>query len=193
MRKPSCHGDPSVFSFASTTCTSCKNFDSCVGTTHDSLLQLKPAGAITVLLERHVRFNRYREDKEHRASVITGKRELTDEEEVTAKRLPVKVASQYRRIVSEGFIPLMVKGLAKTSNPFDTNGYKYLSVAFDQLLRGGFTKRSLRLHYMEKCGWSESTAFSAVNMVWHLFTACGVASEVNEILVPKMSVNNIDS
>lgn len=191
--KKSCHGDASVFSFASVTCTGCVSFDSCVSSTHDSLLQLNLGAPAKPMLERHVRFVAYKKDKAMRGSVLTGKRALTDDEERIAKTLPSKVASQYRRIVSEGFVPRMKEGLAKGLNPFDRNGYKYLSVAFDALLAGGFTKRELRLNYMGSCGWSEGTAFSAVNMAWHLFSSCGVAGEFESSLQPIKNDNNIES
>lgn len=184
MRNRSCHGDPSVFSFSSLTCTSCPSFDSCVSSTHNSLLQMNVGAPVTLLLERHVRFDAYKSDKVARASVITGKRAITQDEEVTAKRLPVKTASQYRRLVTEGFIPLMKQGLAQQRNPFKVDGYKYLNVAFDALLAGGFSKKDLRLVYMDSCTWSEGTAFSAVSMIWHLFVVCGIAEENEGVLRP---------
>lgn len=193
MRAPSCHGDASVFSFKSKTCTGCRHFDSCVNITHDFLLQLRPAHEIAVMLERHARYEASKTDKSAGASVIDGKRDLTPEEEAIAAKLPVKTAPQYRRIVSEGFVPLMKQGLAKGANPFKVDGYKYLHVAFDELLRGGFTKKSLRMRYMQECGWSEGTAFSAVSMIWHLFPACEVAAEVEGALRPNKNVNNVSS
>ena len=184
MRAPSCHGDPSVFSFKAKTCTGCRHFDSCVNLTHDSLLQLRQAPQITAMLERHARF---------KAGEQSEPRELTEDEEAIAKKLPVKIAPQYRRIVSEGFIPLMQRGIETGTNPYKPEGYKYLHVAFGLLLQGGFTKKSLRLHYMQECGWSEGTAFSAVSMVWHLFTVTGVAVESDGALGPNKNINNVIS
>jgi hypothetical protein len=189
MRFPSCHGDPSTFSFKSKTCTGCRFFDGCVSLTHDTLLQLKVGEAATVMLERHARFSAYKAQKSGEC-VVAGKRALTPAEEEVAKSLPVKTAVQYRRIVSEGFVPLMKQGVASGINPFKQEGYKYLSVAFDVLLAGGFTKKSLRLHYMTECGWSEGTAFSAVSMIWHLFAVAGCAVEESGAMRPNQSVNN---
>lgn len=192
MRNRSCHGDPSVFSFESKTCTGCPGFDSCVGITHDSLLQMKAITSVTSLIDQHARFIQFKKEGNGHANVVTGKRELSQAEEAMAKTLPVKTASQYRRIVSEGFVPRMRDGVASGTNPFSVDGYKYLSVAFDALLAGGFTKKELRLHYMSDCGWSEGTAFSAVSMIWHLFTACGVAIDESGSLRPKKGNHNDD-
>lgn len=191
MRQPSCHGDPSVFSFKSKTCTGCQHFDSCVNITHDCLLQLRPAPAIAVMLERHARFEASKGDKS--AGFIEGKRDLTAEEEHTASQLTARAAVQYRRIVSEGFIPLMKQGLARATNPFRIEGYKYLHIAFASLLSGGFTKRELRIRYMNDCQWGEGTAFSAVNMIWHLFPAFGVATDEGGVMRPNTNVNNVSS
>jgi hypothetical protein len=192
MRPPSCHGDASVFSFRSKTCSGCRHFDSCVSVTHDYLQQLRPAPHIALMLERHARFDANKADKGD-AGVIEGKRDLTAEEEVIASKLPVKTAPQYRRIVSEGYLPLMKRGLERGRNPFRIDGYKYLHIAFAMLLQGGFTKKSLRLHYMATCGWSEGTAFSAVSMIWHLFPAFGIATEVDGSLLPTRETNNVSS
>jgi hypothetical protein len=184
MRAPSCHGDPSVFSFKAKTCTGCRHFDTCVNLTHDSLLQLRPAPQIAALIERHAR---------HKTGTAETKRALTAEEEAVAQNLPVKIAPQYRRIVSEGFVPLMQRGIAQGTNPFKPEGYKYLHVAFAQLLQGGFTKKSLRQRYMQECAWSEGTAFSAVSMVWQLFVVTGIAVDNDGSMGPNKSINNVIS
>lgn len=186
MRAPACAGDASVFSFKSPVCTGCAVFNSCAILCREALERLEAGSAGLVLIQQHQRYEaaHAQASSESVAVALGQKRNLTEQEEAIAQSLPVKVAPQYRRIVAEGYLPLMKQGVANASNPFAVSGYKYLHVAFAALLDGGFTKKALRERYMQECGWSEGTAFSAVSMIWHLFPVCGIALEAAGVLSP---------
>jgi hypothetical protein len=57
-----------------------------------------------------------------------------------------------------------IKVLAKGENPFAENPPKFLNVACDMLLNGGFTKASLKKAFMERLKQSDGTAGSHVSI-----------------------------
>lgn len=188
MKLRGCHGDPSVFSFGSQVCAGCNAFASCRTATR-TMLETIDAPAAVYLLREHDKFEAIARGSKDTTSatigMMGGKKTLSDDEEAVALSLPVKVQSQYRRLVLEGYPAIMRGALANRTNPFKREGYLYLHVAFAALIEGGFTKKELRERYMTELGWKEGTAFSAVSIVWHLFQAVGVGKQMIDTLVPK--------
>jgi hypothetical protein len=87
----------------------------------------------------------------------------------------VKAKEAAVSLCKAGKVDEMRAGLPLQRNPFATEGPKYLRVACDMLMRGGFTKASLRHKMIEQLGWTNDTAASHVAVGVALLYAFGIA------------------
>lgn len=62
-------------------------------------------------------------------------------------------------------------------NPFVNRTPRYMGVVCDMLLAGGFTKRELRLAFIDRLGWSDGTASAHVSIVVSALPAIGAVVE----------------
>lgn len=119
-------------------------------------------------------------------------RGLTPEQEQEFSRLPVKVAKKLRAMARSGTLAKIHSLLLEGQNPFDDYGNRFLRTACDELLRGGFTKASLRGVYETLYGWSEGTAFSRVSVACSILKTLKIAVEKDgrHILSPTYTREN---
>jgi hypothetical protein len=97
--------------------------------------------------------------------------DLTIADKIKINRLPKKVAEKLKRLLESNADKLARESFKMGRNPFPIEGSKQLHVACELLLRGGFSREELRQGYIDKLGWSETTAFPSVTTAIHLLTA----------------------
>lgn len=192
----SCFGIPSVFSFKSKVCAACPDFEQCREESYASLLSVESKLPLNDLLAEHEGYTIERGVRKPKSKVSdaaprprtttqkTSPRALSQEMEDRLRLLPVKVETAARRILTKRLDLKMRESLARGSNPFTMTDQRYLSVALDRLLGGGFSKGELRSAYMRELGWTEGTAFSHVSMIWHLLPFFELATVSGGYLVP---------
>jgi hypothetical protein len=99
--------------------------------------------------------------------------------QVVREGMPMKVKQIAERLQNRGID--LAGSLRQGINPIDdTPGF--LRVACDLLLKGGFTRHSLRAAFMTAFAWSYGTAAAHVGQVFSLMTTLEVAVESNERL-----------
>lgn len=92
----------------------------------------------------------------------------------------VKAMEQALVLCKGGKVGEMRAGLPLQRNPFTKTGPKYLRVACDMLMRGGFTKAEYKARMVQELGWAENTAGS------HVAVACALLYAF-EIAIPDTS------
>jgi hypothetical protein len=76
----------------------------------------------------------------------------------------VKAKAQALVLAKANMIERAIVALSKGENPFENHPPRFLNVACDLLLKGGFTKAQLKKAFMERLGQSEGTAGSHVSI-----------------------------
>jgi hypothetical protein len=102
--------------------------------------------------------------------------------------LPVRVAKVMKPLMTRGQDAKARYCVATGKNPFDASNPRWLTLAGEVLIAGGFTKAQLRERYMKEFGWSEGTAFSRVSIVATLFPALRIATITGDRIVCVPSV-----
>lgn len=198
---PGCFGAASVFSHDSAVCRGCVVFDKCGEKARQRLEEIKELVNVSDLLKRHekakklmapVRAKRAEEDAaklpqdapkkkpvttpvERKTTVAKVSFEIDEESKnVIAKISNQKAAGQAVILCKSNMIEIARSELAAGRNPFATSGPRYLFVACDMLLRGGFTRASLKQEMQQQLSWTESTAASHVSIVVGLFPAFNI-------------------
>lgn len=216
-QRPSCFGLASVVDSRNPVCRLCQHVTPCLEAVYSSLVRFK--GVIDVrdtlaAVERDLVGRATGEPLHSVAPTLAGaapallhttiaiparttkvekvKFGLTDTDKAQINAMPKKVALKLKRLLELNLDKLARVELAAGRNPFPRDGAGYLHVAADLLLRGGFTKASLRVALMERLAWSEGTAFSHVSAVVHLFPALEIAIEQDDSFVLPPSLGGQD-
>lgn len=193
VNAPGCYGHASVFSHSNSICKACPAFAEC-GQVVESKLKAfsskvdvsdhvkrhangKVASGILHELEVEAAVINLRDVPERKQKVARVKKVLNTAELALMETLPKKVQVEAKKLIAVGTDKVILTDLQSGKNPFPFEGKRYLHVACDLLLKGGFTKSSLRQEYMDRLPWTKETAFSHVSMIISLFTAFGVIKE----------------
>lgn len=200
MIRPGCFGVPSVFSFTSRVCGKCEHHGNCQSQAHAALLGAPPR-LVGKLLEQHNEYRRAVDASTPESTTLNTTRPTPKTASKLAVRLPLSDAqlatlSGMTKRAAEYLKRLMVRGIDKEvltaaemgRNGFMSSKHRSLHLALERLLEGGLTKASLRLAYCEDLGWSETSAFSEVTLVWKIFQAMGLAVEQGCSLVAAPTV-----
>ena len=102
---------------------------------------------------------------------------LSQDDKDLINSMPKKQAIKLKRLLETNMDKRAHVELAKGRNPFPRKGAGFLFVATELLLRGGFTRSTLRAGYMQILAWGEGTAFSHVSAAIALLVAMKVAEE----------------
>lgn len=113
---------------------------------------------------------------------------LSPDQQEVIRALPKKVGDYMRKLFKRGRDVEILKLAALGENPFRDDRERTYRLAFEHLLDGGFSKRSLRAAFMSELGWTEGAAFSEVSIVWRVLMTLGVAREEGCVLVPSDKV-----
>jgi hypothetical protein len=206
--KPLCFGSPSVFSLEAVACKECAWFQTC----HDaSYVKLKAMGEKFDVSDMLARFERSTSRAatspfklvdaptnplpmaalettlttiERTTKLAKVKQDLTETDQAVIAGMPKKVAIKMRRLMELNVDKKAREGLATKVNPFPFKGNAYLHVAFDMLVKNGFTRSSLRGVFQERLKWTEGTAFPHVTAVIWLFLAMQIAVEERGVFLP---------
>lgn len=210
---PGCFGSAIVFSHDSVTCGACPHFEQCAGVTLERLNQISGTVNVTDLMAKHrraqklqapIRAARQQEQIENAPPPVqattqkpavtapverktTVARVVFEIDEATQQviaRIPnQKAAAQAVVLCKANRIEIAKEALSKGENPFTESGPKYLQVACDMLLRGGFTRGSLKEELQAQLGWTPTTAASHVSIAAALLPAFDIASLAGETFV----------
>ena len=211
--KPGCFGAATVFSHDSNVCQACQMFDNCGAASLERLNAIKEIVNVKDLLAKHARAQKGQKairDAHRQAKVdeapppvqeSTQKPEVTEPVErktqvakvtfeidestkqVIARIANQKAAQQAIVLCKSNRIEIARQSLTDGLNPFNDDGPKYLAVAADLLLAGGFTRQSLKDAYQERLGWTPATASSHVSIVVGLLPAFDIAAQEGDNFV----------
>lgn len=205
VHAPGCYGHASVFAYSNPICKACPAFAECGETVTAKLKAFAEKadvsdhsarhtnGAIDAgvlhALEANAAEVQIRKVPKRRQPVARVKVNLTPEDAAIVESMPVKVRVMGRNMIASGEAKGMLAKLRAGENPFPFEGKRYLHVACEMLLQGGFTKASLRERYMTRLSWSKETSFSHVSMAISIFTAFGVIEETKAGFIIKPAIN----
>lgn len=108
---------------------------------------------------------------------------ITHEQEAILATMPVKPQEQARRLCSANLIDKVKAELQEGRNALSESKPRFIAVAVDRLIAGGFSRSDLKAFYVQEFGWGESTASSHVSIVCPILTAFSIAQEINGRLV----------
>lgn len=198
---PGCFAAASVFAHDSEVCRKCQVFDGCAAESLKTLEAIKSLVNVSDLLRRHDAAKR--SARQHNTVVAEGSGEVPNaaspiskpvtrvtkvervtyavpvEHELILASLPVKPQDQARRMCAEGLIDKIKEGLLEGRNALSESKPRFLCLAVDRLLAGGFSKRDLRESFQNELGWGESTASSHVSITLPIFVGFGIAQEIS--------------
>jgi hypothetical protein len=193
--REACFGLPSVFHQESERCGQCGQRSECEPAAYARLIGLQKRGI--AVGDALVRFQT-REEKhlrspgelpEVKVTIAPPERTvrpekvrlaLSPDDQAALERLPVKVAKKVRLMMQKDEDRQGREALKAGRNPFNFEGARYLNVACDLLLSGGFTRASLRNAYCERLEWTTGTAASHVSTVVNIFPLFKFACETQQ-------------
>lgn len=195
MTKPGCFGVPSIYSFTSRVCGKCDHAAACQPVAHSALASA-PLGVSIRLLRQH---------EDHCAAVggtlpvgatLIVSRVLPTARKAPALRLPLnegqtallktlpkRSADYLKKLMVRGVDRAVLAAAKNGENGFTKTKHRPFHLALEKLLEGGITKGQLRVAYCEELGWSETSSFPQVTMIWNIFPAMGLAVEQGCALV----------
>lgn len=208
--QPACYGSVTVFSFDSDICKNCDFYQACGEAAKDRLNHIKSVINVDDLLARHskaqvnakTRREARREETALKTPVTAAQPEKpvnapverhtpvikvvfeidSDSQNVIAKIPNQKAAAQAVVLCKANMIEIAKAELSEGRNPF-VDGPKYLTVAADVLLEGGFTRITLKEQYMERLSWTASTSASHVSIVVGLLPAFNIITQEGDLFV----------
>ena len=207
---PACFAAASVFSHDSNVCRGCPHFDDCAAASLRTLEAIKGAINVEDLIRRHQKAKRATAKAveptiepaqksllakvERKTQVVKVQFDVDKKEGDVIATLPVKPQEVAIRLCKEGKLREIREGLDENRNALAETGPRFLRVAVDQLLAGGFTRSELREALKAELGWGDTTASSHVSMVLPLFKAFKIAQEVEGriVLIPATTCDNND-
>lgn len=178
---PGCFGHVSVFNRKSKICEACSLKSACDEEVGKKLISFASQADIADYVKRHGAagvpgVTKITKTSPARTSkVIRIKPEYTEEEIRMMESVSSKASAELRKIIDAGTHKAAKKMLQARQNPFPYEGKRFLHVACSMLLETGFTKASLRQHYMQHLGWTKNTAFPHVTIACAVLQALGIA------------------
>lgn len=195
IKAPGCYGHASVFKHTSPICKACPSFGACEGVVAVKLKSISKRVNIGDFVKRHDNESMKagiplvheaqdtldaRKQIKRQQPVKIVKRELTDKEQEILAILPKKVIAIGKQLIDAHLDKTALSSLLKGSNPFPYNGKRFLHIACNMLMEGGFTRGELKKAYMTN-GMSDGTAAAHVSMAVALFNAFSIASETEKV------------
>jgi hypothetical protein len=97
-----------------------------------------------------------------------------------------KLRGRLRNLLERQFDKFARAEFSRGTNPFTEKGAKHMRLAGEMLLRGGFTRASLRQQCIEHFGWTQGTALSEVSQAVSLLRGLQVTKEEGDRIVLAM-------
>ncbi|WP_151708880.1 hypothetical protein [Acinetobacter brisouii] len=109
--------------------------------------------------------------------------EIDEDSQSIIATLPVKAQSFAVSLCRSGAMASIKRSISKGKNPLSNTTLKWLSLAIDRLIQGGFTRSSLKNDFVTQFEWKEGTAGSYVSILVSIFICFEVAIEQGETLI----------
>ena len=171
MNKPGCFGHVTTYNPASVICADCTWAEDCKQSALDRAVLIKTIHDypdIESLIPAHTE-----------KPVETGYKTKAVTGEVKRGIMTKKARSYYETLNRKG-IDLRT-ALTGKFNPIDSTP-KFLRIAFENVIEGGYKKRDLKNQFKSELGWGEATAASHVGIATSLFSALGLVTvDGNEV------------
>lgn len=205
---PGCFGSPSVYSLDSNVCAACASYNTCRIASYATLEKIRGTINVSDVLARHAKARiaavsdsvakfpveepapqaqpKAIADKVARKTpVAVVMFDVSSADEQIISTLAVKTGELARQQIKQNLLHNVAPGLKKGLNVYSQTGPKFLRIACDLLLRGGFTRNSLNRAMVTEFAWQETTAGPHVAQVCGLFNAFGITQEKNGVFTPK--------
>lgn len=199
-----CFGIPSVFSFGSKTCSVCPDFGRCRRAAHDELKAVEESPAIRAALIAHERHaptgapeipptpeGKPVPEKGTRARISRAKRvsyELTEHQRGIVASIPRRAGELVAKLFRRGHEAEIRLALRAGKAPLAGEScYRSLKVALAHL-RDGYTRQGLRSFFMDELGWSYTSAWNEVSLMWSALPAIGVGMQKGDRMIVAPSV-----
>ena len=201
---PGCFASPSVFSIDSKVCNACMAFEACRIAAHATLESIRGTINVADILARHAkarlkviteaaaleasRLNLPKPVEQPKPIRKAVKRntpqeivifDVSQEHERIISGMAIKTGELARQQIKQNRLDDIRPSLRKGINPYAQSGPKFLRLACDLLLRGGFTRSSLNKAMVVEFGWQQTTAGPHVAQVCGLFGGFGITQEIN--------------
>ncbi|MFM0095576.1 hypothetical protein PQQ87_08185 [Paraburkholderia nemoris] len=188
LQAPGCFASPSIYAIDSQYCQQCVAYRECGEAMQKTLTELQPVINVKDLIDLHEKARKkmgiVREPEvaavvetafaassplpqaiERKTVVAKVDFEIDQKTmDLIANIGNVKAKAQALVLAKTNMIERAIVALSKGENPFINTPPRFLNVACDMLLNGGFTKASLKKALMERLGQSEGTAGSHVSI-----------------------------
>ncbi|UUZ75405.1 hypothetical protein LP414_27195 [Polaromonas sp. P1(28)-13] len=206
---PGCFGSPSVYSVDSSVCAACASYNTCRVASHATLEKIRGTINVSDVLARHAKARlaaitdsaiKYPVDnapplaaqpKPIRDKVVRNTPvarvvfDVSANHEQIISTLAVKTGELARQQLKQNRLSAIAPALKQGLNPYAESGPKFLRIACDLLLKGGFTRTSLNRAMVSEFAWQETTAGPHVAQVCGLFNAFDITQETNGTFTPK--------
>lgn len=210
INKPACFGAATVFSFDSDICRNCVCYDECSNAAKQRLEHIRKVINVDDLLAQHEKARKQgkarraaRKAIEQESRPVASPQpqkpvdkpverttpiakvtfEIDKESHSVIAKIPnQKAQAQAVVLCKSNMIEIAKKEFGEGRNPF-LEGPKYLSVAAEALLEGGFTRSTLKERYVKDLGWTESTSASHVSIVVGLLPAFGIIKQEGDLFI----------
>lgn len=204
QQAPGCFASASVYGADSVVCQACPAYNECGNASLKTLESIRQLVDVRDLMERHKAARQRVAARlappggakpvvaspipvsqpaagpiERTTGMIKTTFDASPEDQATIDMLGnknIKAKEQAITLCKTNRINEMREQLPIQGNPFNTSGPKYLRVACDMLIRGGFTKASFKMRLMEELGWVDTTAGSHVALACALLYSFKIAS-----------------
>lgn len=204
---PGCFGAASVFSHDSNVCKACPAFEECAKRSLQRLEDIKGIVNVSDLLMKHARAQKGaaavrlarreqaleqsnapmvtkpapKQPVERKTTVAKVTFEIDEDEQAVIARIGNKKAqAQAIVLCKSNLIQIARQELSAGRNPFADTGPRFIAVACDLLIGGGFTKQALKQALMDRLEWTDGTASSHVSIVCALFDAFSIIKASGE-------------
>lgn len=202
---PACFAAASCFAYDSEVCKSCTLYVECGKASMQTLERLQEVINVKDIIKRHekARLSCIKkladEDALARAERKPGNIErdvpkgieretpienvqfdLTAEQSKLIEKLPVKAQSFAVTLCKSGMIDQIKNDLAQNKNALQDKGPRWIALAIDMLLKGGFKRSELKQALITGMTWGDSTAGSHTSLVVKIFLIFNIAVENNQ-------------
>lgn len=169
MGTKGCFGHISTHNPSSKICQCCDEFDGCASSVSDRVQRLRKLGVSVEMSKSLPSVTEHLvKPKPQPPAVVSHPSALTERKRGI---MTVKAKETYayleRRTID------LKAGLMGLFNPLNGRP-KFLSFAFDRVLKGGYKKRELAEGFCKEFGWTRGTANSHVSICTSIFSAVGI-------------------
>lgn len=199
---PGCFASPSVYSMDSKVCQACQAFTACTDASLVTLEAIRSTIDVRDVLARHVKARLKAgyisaplapphlpvepvEPVKRLTPVARVTFDVTPAHEAVLATLAAKTAELARQQIKQNLLTTARATLSAGKNPYAETGPKFLRIACDMLLEGGFSRMMLNRAMVNQFGWQDTTAGPHVAQVCAMFNAFGVTQEIDGHLTLK--------